>query len=139
LGQAHITAMSSVPKPRFFVGFRRGLAGRCPNCGQGKIFRAYLKVEPVCSACGHDLARYPADDGPAYFTILIVGHLVIAPLLVFPFIWQTSPWIIVPGTLIPLLLLTLLLLPRIKGAFIGFLWFLGLRRLESAALPARNP
>ena len=120
-------------KPSLMLGLKRGLAGRCPECGEGKLYRKYLKVESVCARCGHDLARYPADDGPAYFTILIVGHLVVAPLLVFPFIWQSSPMVVVPLTLIPLLLLTLALLPRIKGAFIGAMWFLGLRRIEAGA------
>jgi uncharacterized protein (DUF983 family) len=100
----------------------RGLKHRCPECGEGKLYWRYLKVEPTCQTCGHELGRYPADDGPAYFTILLIGHLVIAPLLLFPIIWQASPWISVPGTVIPLAALVLLLLPRIKGAFIGLLW-----------------
>jgi uncharacterized protein (DUF983 family) len=115
------------------------MIGRCPDCGQGPLFSRYLKVEPVCQACGHELAAYPADDGPAYFTILIVGHLVIAPLLLFPFVWEVSAWIVMPLTVIPLLLLTLLLLPRIKGAFIGALWFLGLKRLEDAERQQAEP
>ena len=102
--------------PTLGLGLKRGLAERCPNCGQGKLYARYLKVEPVCGSCGHDLARYPADDGPAYFTILIVGHLVVAPLLLFPWIWEGDPAVVLPLTLIPLLVLTLLLLPRIKGA-----------------------
>ena len=125
--------MKDDPKPSLSLGLRRGLAEHCPNCGQGKLYRKYLKVEAVCSVCGHDLAHYPADDGPAYFTILIVGHLVVAPLLIFPFIWKSSPAIVLPLTLIPLLILTMLLLPRIKGAFIGALWFIGLRRLDARA------
>ena len=52
-----------------------GIKCRCPNCGKGKLFRKYLKVQQHCAACGHDNAQYPADDGPAYFTMLIVGHL----------------------------------------------------------------
>lgn len=116
------------PPPTLSLSFKRGLAELCPNCGQGKLYSRYLKVEPVCGACGHDLARYPADDGPAYFTILIVGHLVVAPLLLWPWIWKEDPVIVLPLTLIPLLVLTLLLLPRIKGAFIGGLWFLAHRR-----------
>ena len=113
------------------LGLKRGLAERCPNCGTGKLYAKYLKVEPVCSACGHDLARYPADDGPAYFTILIVGHLVVAPLLLFPWIWEADPALVLPLTLIPLLVLTMLLLPRIKGAFIGALWLLAARRAHA--------
>jgi uncharacterized protein (DUF983 family) len=106
----------------FLRGLTRGLNHRCPNCGEGRLYARYLKVAPNCASCGHDLSTYRADDGPAYFTILLVGHLVIAPLLLFPFIWEMSPWIVLPATLIPLTTLILLLLPRIKGAFIGGLW-----------------
>lgn len=110
----------------------RGLKGRCPHCGQGKLFRTYLKVNPACPSCGHDLAKYPADDGPAYFTILIVGHLIVAPLLIFPVIWEASPWIVLPATLIPLTLVSLVLLPLNKGWFIGLLYALGIKRGDSA-------
>lgn len=106
----------------FVQSMFRGLKGRCPHCGDGKLFWSYLKVEPRCHACGHDLARYPADDGPAYFTILLVGHLVVAPTFFFPVVWETSPLITVPVSLVALTSLILLLLPRIKGAFVGALW-----------------
>ena len=75
----------------------RGLRGRCPHCGEGALFYRYLKVNPHCPVCGHDLAQYPSDDGPAYFTILITGHLVIVPLLVFPVIWKAPLIIALPG------------------------------------------
>ena len=117
--------------PSLALGLKRGLSMRCPNCGEGQLFAQYLKVEPVCAACGHDLARYPADDGPTYFTILIVGHLVVAPLLLFPWIWEADPALVLPLTLIPLLALTMLLLPRIKGAFIGLLWLLAQKRAHA--------
>lgn len=116
----------------FSASLARGFKGKCPSCGQGSIFWRYLKVSPRCPSCDHDLARYPADDGPAYFTILIVGHLIIAPLLLFPWIWQESPAIVVPATLIPMTALILLLLPRIKGAFIGALYALGVKESDGA-------
>lgn len=109
----------------FGEGFRRGLSGRCPNCGEGRLFSGYLKVEPCCEACGHDLTVYRADDGPAYFTILIVGHLIVAPLLCFSFIWTWNPVLVLALTLPPILLSTLILLPRVKGAFIGGQWATG--------------
>lgn len=119
----HMAAMTTSTEPRpFLTGFRRGLRGRCPHCGEGRLFRAYLKVASACAACGHDLSTYRADDGPAYFTILIVGHVIVAPLLLFPFIWEATPWIVVPTTLSALIALVLALLPRVKGAFIGALW-----------------
>lgn len=103
------------------TGVTRGARLRCPNCGEGALYRKYLKVK-ACQACGHDNAAYPADDGPAYVTILLVGHLVIAPLLLFPFIWQ-APWPVVVGTTLPALaLLMLLMLPVIKGAWVGMMW-----------------
>ena len=105
----------------------RGLKGRCPACAKGSLFWAYLKVQPNCEACGHDLARYPADDGPAYFTILLVGHLVIVPLLLLPIIWQAPAIYTIPATLIPLAAITLALLPRVKGAFIGLLYALNVK------------
>lgn len=116
--------MSTPPAPTVLTGLKRGLLHRCPNCGEGRLYVRYLKVDPDCEACGHDLARYPADDGPAYFTILIIGHLFVAPLLLFPFIWQAPVALVVPLTVIPLGALTLLLLPRVKGAVIGALWFM---------------
>jgi uncharacterized protein (DUF983 family) len=109
----------------------RGLRGKCPCCGEGKLFYRYLKVSPDCEACGHELAQYPADDGPAYFTILIVGHLVVAPLLLFPWLWEESPFIVVPATLIPLTVLILAFLPRVKGAFIGLMYALGVKGADA--------
>jgi uncharacterized protein (DUF983 family) len=120
-------AMSDTQRPGFFTALKRGFKGRCPACGQGALFWRYLKVEPHCPACGHELSQYPADDGPAYFTILIVGHLVVAPLLAFPFIWKSPVWLVLVVTLLPLALFTLILLPRIKGAFIGGLYVLGVK------------
>lgn len=117
--------------PSFFTALKRGLGGRCPHCGDGKLFYKYLKVNAECPACGLDLARYPADDGPAYFTILIVGHLVVAPLLFFPIVWQASPFLMVPATLIPLTVITMILLPRIKGAFIGVLYRTGVKDTDA--------
>lgn len=106
------------------LGLRRGAAGRCPNCGWGRLFRAYLKVRPHCEVCAHDNGQYPADDAPPYFTILILGHLVIGPMLVFRFIW-TWPIELVLAILMPALtVLTLTLLPIVKGAVVGVLWAL---------------
>jgi uncharacterized protein (DUF983 family) len=124
--------MQDAAPPSVLTGMRRGLRHRCPNCGEGRLYRRYLKVEPDCEVCGHELGRYPADDGPAYFTILIIGHLFVAPLLIFPFIWKASPWLVVPLTILPLAGLTLVLLPRVKGVVIGALWAMGMRKAEDA-------
>jgi len=110
----------------------RGARERCPACGQGSLFYRYLKVSPTCGRCGHDLDQYPSDDGPAYFTILLVGHVVILPMLLFDFIWKAPAVVVVPAVLIPLAALTLLALPRVKGAVIGLLYTLRVKRQDAA-------
>jgi uncharacterized protein (DUF983 family) len=52
-----------------------GLRGRCPNCGEGRLFRGFLSVSPACEACGYDLAKADSGDGPAVFVILIAGFI----------------------------------------------------------------
>jgi uncharacterized protein (DUF983 family) len=103
-------------------GFKRGLLRRCPNCGEGHLFQGYLKVEPRCRACGHNNALYRADDGPAYFTMVIVGHVVIAPLLCLGFILTWPVGAVIALSLALVATATLTLLPLVKGAFIGVQW-----------------
>lgn len=117
--------------PAFFTAFSRGLRGRCPHCGQGRLFSSYLKVQSACPSCTTDLTRYPADDGPAYFTILIIGHLVIVPVLFIPFVWQGPLAITIPLTLTFLASVTLGFLPIVKGAFIGHMAYLRLTADEA--------
>jgi uncharacterized protein (DUF983 family) len=108
-----------------WAGFKRGFFGACPNCGEGRLFSSYLKVQPFCPACGYELRQHRADDAPAYFTILIVGHVVIAPMLFTNFV-LTWPIAWVWGTVLPsIVILSLVLLPRVKGAFVGVQWAVG--------------
>jgi uncharacterized protein (DUF983 family) len=109
----------------------RGARERCPDCGQGSIFYRYLKVSPACPRCGHDLDQYPSDDGPAYFTILLMGHVVVLPLLLFDFIWRAPVAVVAPLVLVILATATLLALPRVKGAVIGLLYALRVRRQDA--------
>lgn len=108
----------------FWEGFRRGLSGMCPSCGKAKLFTSYLKVTARCPSCGHDLAQYKSDDGPAYFTILIVGHLLLGPLLLLE-IARTLPLEVITVLMLTGLVgVTLWLLPIVKGAFVGAQWAL---------------
>lgn len=118
--------MSELRHP-LFPSVSRGAKGHCPACGEGRLFRKYLKVKDSCEVCEEDLARYPADDGPAYVTIVLVGHLFVAPLLLFPIVWQASPVYSLPLILIPLLAVTLVLLPRVKGGWVGLMYALGVK------------
>ena len=109
--------------PPLSVAVFRGLKERCPRCGEGKLFRRYLRVPDRCANCDLEFARYPADDGPAYVTIALVGHLVIAPLLIFPIFWR-APAYSLPVLLPVLALVTLVALSRIKGGWIGLTYAL---------------
>ena len=115
------------------ISMLRGLRARCPHCGKGAMFYRYLKVEPVCQTCGHDLDRYPSDDGPAYFTVLIVGHVVVVPFLIFgaPLIWKAPLAILVPAALAGVGIITLVALPIIKGAVVGLLYGLDINRADA--------
>lgn len=104
--------------PAILTGFRR----RCPNCGQGQILYKYLKVHDTCSECGQELFHHRADDGPAYLTILFVGHLM-APAMHVAFVqWRPSPMTLFLIFALGCLALSLYLLPRLKGAMIAYQW-----------------
>ena len=96
------------------------------------MFKGYLAVRDACPVCREDLHHQRADDGPAYLTILIVGHLM-APLLHIVFVaWRPEPLILFTIFAIGCVALSLYLLPRLKGAMIGFQWARHLHGFGSA-------
>ena len=106
----------------FWPSVWRGWKGHCPNCGKGPMLRSYLKVRDTCPVCGEELHHHRADDGPAYLTILIVGHLL-APLILFVYTtWRPEAWTMATMFSIFTVALSLFLLPRLKGAFIALQW-----------------
>jgi uncharacterized protein (DUF983 family) len=106
----------------FWTGLRRGFSGKCPNCGEGTLFYSYLKVNPLCPHCGLALGEFRADDAPPYFTILIVGHIIVPAMLILEQLEHPAEWIHMALWLPLTLGLSLFLLPRIKGAVIGAQW-----------------
>lgn len=100
----------------------RGWRMRCPNCGEGRLLHGYLKVNDRCSACGEDLHHQRADDGPAYMTILIVGHLM-APMIMWAFVkFRPDPLVLSAVFAIGCIALSLFLLPRMKGILVAIQW-----------------
>lgn len=105
-------------KPALLRGWRM----RCPNCGGGPMLRGYLTVRESCPVCQQELHHHRADDGPAYLTILIVGHLM-APLMMVTFTkLRPDPLIMSVIFSIGCVALSLWLLPRLKGAIVGMQW-----------------
>jgi uncharacterized protein (DUF983 family) len=104
----------------------RGTLCKCPHCGQGKMFRAYLKVAEHCDACGEQLDLNRADDFPPYIAIMIVGHLLVGMMLHLDMVWHVNPLTYL-YTMVPLaVILPLAMLPSIKGAIVGLQWANGM-------------
>ena len=105
------------------AAMRRGWRRRCPNCGQGPMMKSYLKVRETCPVCDQEMgALHRADDGPAYLTILIVGHLM-APAIIWVFTaFRPEPMVLASTFTVGCVALSLYLLPRLKGAIVGLQW-----------------
>jgi uncharacterized protein (DUF983 family) len=100
----------------------RGWARRCPACGEGALMDGYLVVRDACPACGTELHHHRADDGPAWATILITGHLM-APLMLMVFVaLRPKGWQMAVGFSTVFVALSLYLLPRFKGLFVALQW-----------------
>jgi uncharacterized protein (DUF983 family) len=106
--------------------FVRGLLGRCPACGRGRLFRRFLKVNESCPDCGEELHHHRADDFPAYLVIVIVGHLIVPAALHIEMEFAPSYWIHLALWLPLILGLSLGLLQPIKGAVVATQWRLGM-------------
>ena len=104
------------------LSLRRGWVRRCPNCGNGAMMQGYLTVRHDCPACGEVLSHHRADDGPAYLTILITGHLM-APILLMSFVkFRPEPMVLFTIFGLGTVALSLYLLPRLKGAMVALQW-----------------
>ena len=107
-----------------WTALKRGFRSRCPRCGEGKLFRAFLKVDDHCSNCGQDFTAHRADDLPAYLVIVIVGHIVV-PLVLMIETNYSPPVALQLAIYLPLTFIaSLVLLQPVKGAVIGVQWAL---------------
>jgi uncharacterized protein (DUF983 family) len=115
------TTPTGWPMPPLGTALGRGLICRCPSCGKTHLFNGYLTVVKACTNCGAPLGSARADDAPPYFTILIVGHIVVPLMLWMQKATDPSAWtltvVFVPLTIV----LTLGLLRPIKGATVGLM------------------
>ena len=105
----------------FGDGIKRGLKRHCPHCDAPTLFAGYLRVQPTCPSCGADNGRHRVDDIASYFTVLLVGHVLIAPALAIPFFWYVPLWASMTILLTSIAGATLAALPFIKGGVIGAL------------------
>jgi uncharacterized protein (DUF983 family) len=102
----------------------RGALGRCPACGQSKLWSSYLKTPSQCGHCHTELGQHRADDAPPYFTIFIVGHVLIPIVVLTEIAYQPPYWLHALIWLPASLVMTFALMPIVKGAVIGLQWAL---------------
>ena len=106
----------------FWPALRRGWRRRCPSCGSGPLLRGYLKVRESCPVCAEEFHHQRADDGPAYLTILIVGH-ILGPMILWAFVkWRPDPLVLTAVFSVGTVALSQWLLPRLKGALVAVQW-----------------
>ena len=121
-----------VEKRDIWAAMKRGFRGRCPRCGEGRLFCAFLKVANTCSACGLDFTPHRADDLPAYLVIVIVGHLVV-PLSLIIETEYSPPVALQLAIYLPLtLILSLVLLQPVKGTVVGLQWALRMHGFDES-------
>jgi uncharacterized protein (DUF983 family) len=99
----------------------RGLMGRCPCCGKGKLMRSYLKQVENCSVCGESLGKIRADDAAPWATIILVGHVFLPFAFMVDIDWMPV-WAVAVMWSVLFTGLSLAILPRAKSLFVGILW-----------------
>ena len=104
------------------VAILNGLRARCPNCGTGRIFSGYLKVNDRCPDCGEALFHHRADDAPPYVVMLIVGHVLVGMMLWLEVAYAPALWLHAAIFLPLTIVMSLILLPPVKGALVALQW-----------------
>jgi uncharacterized protein (DUF983 family) len=102
----------------------RGLRCRCPACGEGRLFRRYLKPVDQCATCGTVISGHAADDFPPYLVILLLGHLLIPIAISIDQRFSPALWIYALFGSLVIVILSLALLQPVKGGVIGWQWAL---------------
>jgi uncharacterized protein (DUF983 family) len=104
---------------KFAPVWRVALFGRCPRCGEGRLYRSYLKVAATCNVCSLDLSKSDSGDGPAVFVIFVVGAVAGGFSLWLQLTFDPPLWLFMSVLISLIAGLSLLLLPVFKGALVA--------------------
>jgi uncharacterized protein (DUF983 family) len=126
-------------RPPLGTALWRGARNRCPVCGEGKVFSGYLRVARECSNCEFPLGTLRADDAPPYFTIFIVGHLLLPPILMVERMYGPPIWLHMVVWLPLIAIAATLLLRPVKGATVGLMCRLGITGNDQKDRDAADP
>lgn len=116
----------------FSQAISRGFHCRCPSCGEGRVFRAFLKVRDKCEVCGEELHHHNADDLPAYLVVFIVGHILLSVTLWMEVAYAPPYWLYAVLLLPAGAAMTFGLLQPVKGAVVALQWHMGLDGFAAA-------
>lgn len=114
------------PNTSLMQDLTRGLACKCPHCGEGKLFGKWLKVVDHCESCGEEFHHHRADDFPAYVVILILGHVMVTYALWLEEVFAPPFWVHIATTIPLTVVLALVLLQPVKGAIVALQWRIGM-------------
>lgn len=112
----------AAPERPTWPAVRRAMRHKCPSCGEGALYKTYLKLRTNCDACGEDLSHARADDGPAYLSILLTAKVMGTLQLLVYELYQPSAWVMAVTFSIGVVVMALTLLPRFKGMIVGIQW-----------------
>lgn len=112
----------------------RGFTGRCPNCGKGRLFRAFLKVADHCETCGEPFRYHRADDFPAYLVIILLGHIVVPIAMWIEIAYSPSYWLQAAIGLPLIVGMAIGLLQPLKGAVVALQWHMGMHGFAESKL-----
>ena len=124
---------SGRPARPLWEAMKRGILGRCPRCGEGKLFRSFTKSVDACAVCGEEIHHHRADDLPAYLVIVIVGHVVLTAFMAVEMTTDWPMWLHLSVWGVLTLAMALVLLQPVKGAVIGLQWALYMHGFDGKA------
>ena len=98
---------------------RAGATGRCPRCGQGRIYDGLLSLAGRCSRCELNLTAFNVGDGPAAFLIFFIGAIIVG-LAMWLELSVSPPWWLHVILWVPLTVAGAILALRVsKGVLLG--------------------
>jgi len=92
-----------------------GLRRRCPRCGEGKLYKSFLKIADKCDRCDLDFSEIDSGDGPAVFIIMIAGFIIVGLVLYVEVAYRPDYWVHLVLWLPLSVVLPLILLPVLKA------------------------
>ena len=101
---------------------KKVLTRSCPKCGQGKIFLKYLTLKESCNHCEQSFKDLKADDGPAWLTMMLVGHIMVPIMLAYELGQDIPFWISATVWPLSFVALALIVLPFAKAFFVNMIW-----------------